>query len=140
MAFWQLTCWVPSTLKWQRAKDLGLRAKGFEKALLLVNEISHKVTKYHLMLFHRKVGRKKTGWPLQLVQLALVLGKCATCTKICRRNAEKLRFFSGGPVRFSRPGCLPPLRLWWHTKSMISLINEICHLCQRAWPHSIDSH
>ena len=49
---------MPSTLKWQRAKDLGLRAKGFEKALLLVNEISHKVTKYHLMLFHRKVGKK----------------------------------------------------------------------------------
>ncbi len=77
---------------------------------------------------------------MQLVQLALVLGKCATCTKIWRRNAEKLHFFSGGPVRFSRPGCLPPLRLWWHTKSMISLINEICHLCQRAWPHGIDSH
>ena len=95
-----------------------------------------------MLLFHRKAG-KKNRWPLQLVQLALVLWKCATCIKICRKNAvlscEAL--FSIGPIRFSRPGLgLPPLGLWWHTKSMISLINEICHLCQRAWPHSIDSH
>lgn len=95
-----------------------------------------------MLLFHRKAG-KKNRWPSQLVQLALVLWKCATCIKICRKNAvlscEAL--FSIGPIRFSRPGLgLPPLGLWWHTKSMISLINEICHLCQRAWPHSIDSH